>query len=54
MMKWYYRIMGGHTHVRVFLNGKCGDLVFTNQEFETIREEARKNNERLMVIVEDK
>lgn len=36
-MKWYYTIQGGHTHVRVFMNGgKCGDLVFRNEEFEMI------------------
>lgn len=33
-MNWYYKILGGHTHVRVFMNGgKCGDLVFENEEF---------------------
>lgn len=33
-MKWYWKIMGGHTHVRVFMNGaKCGDLCFRNEEF---------------------
>lgn len=33
-MKWYYKIMGSHTHVRVFMNGaKCGDLCFRNEEF---------------------
>jgi hypothetical protein len=36
-MKWYYQINGGHTHVRVFMNGaKCGDLCFRNEEFEQI------------------
>lgn len=36
-MKWYYKVMGGHTHVRVFMNGaKCGDLVFRNEEFKEI------------------
>jgi hypothetical protein len=36
-MKWYYSIAGGHTHVRVFMNGgKCGDLCFRNEEFEVI------------------
>lgn len=31
--------MGGHTHVRVFMNsGKCGDLCFRNEEFELVRE----------------
>jgi len=33
-MKWYYTVQGGHTHVRVFMNGgKCGDLCFSNDEF---------------------
>ena len=36
-MNWYYKILGGHTHVRVFMNGgKCGDLCFRNEEFEEI------------------
>ena len=38
-MKWYFKIAGGHTHVRVFMNGaKCGDLCFRNEEFEQVRE----------------
>jgi hypothetical protein len=33
-MRWYYEQAGGHTHVRVFMNGgKCGDLCFRNEEF---------------------
>lgn len=37
-MKWYYHIAGGHTHVRVFMNGaKCGDLCFRNEEFAIVR-----------------
>lgn len=36
-MKWYWKIMGGHTHVRVFMNGaKCGDLVFRNEEWNQV------------------
>lgn len=36
-MKWYYTVRGGHTHVRVFMNGgKCGDLCFRNEEFREI------------------
>lgn len=39
-MIWYYTIVGGHTHVRVFMNGgECGDLCFRNEEFEQLREE---------------
>jgi hypothetical protein len=38
-MKWCFRIGGGHTHVRVFMNGaKCGDLCFRNEEFQEIRD----------------
>ena len=30
----YFKVLGGHTHVRMFMNGgKCGDLVFRNEEF---------------------
>lgn len=37
-MNWYYRIAGGHTHVRVFMNGaKCGDLCFRNEEFTQVQ-----------------
>ncbi len=37
-MNWYYKIQGGHTHVRVFMNGgKCGDLCFRNEEFEEVK-----------------
>lgn len=36
-MKWYWKIMGGHTHVRVFMNGaKCGELCFRNDEFKQV------------------
>ena len=38
-MNWYYQILGGHTHVRVYMNGgKCGELVFTNVEFAQVRQ----------------
>lgn len=38
-MKWYFEILGGHTHVRVFMNGgKCGDLCLRNEEFKQVRE----------------
>lgn len=37
MMTWYFKELGGHTHVRVFMNGgKCGDLFFRNEEFLSI------------------
>ena len=36
-MKWYYKVMGGHTYVRVYVNGaQCGFLVFRNEEFEQL------------------
>jgi hypothetical protein len=39
-MTWYYKVMGGHTHVRVFMNGgKCGDLCFRNEEFDYIKQQ---------------
>lgn len=41
-MKWYYTIAGGHTHVRVFMNGgKCGDLCFRNEEFQRLMEQEK-------------
>lgn len=36
-MIWLFKVMDGHTHVRVFMNGgKCGDLCFRNEEFEEV------------------
>lgn len=33
-MNWHYKVLGTHTHVRVFVNGaNCGKLVFRNEEF---------------------
>lgn len=41
-MKWYYHVAGGHTHVRVFMNGaKCGDLCFRNEEFQQLTNSAQ-------------
>lgn len=42
-LRFYYRQAGGHTHVRVFCGpsgqtaGKCGDLVFRNEEWDDIQ-----------------
>lgn len=38
-MKWrIYTVAGGHTHVKVTMNGaKCGDLCFRNADFEEIK-----------------
>lgn len=44
--RFYYKELGGHTHIRVFCGpstpedgtlGKSGDLVMTNQEFAEFR-----------------
>lgn len=37
-MKWQYRILGNHTHVKVYYNGAfCGQLTFRNEEFEALK-----------------
>jgi hypothetical protein len=39
-MRWYFTILGGRVHIRVFLNGaKCGDLCFRREEFDQIQGE---------------
>lgn len=42
--RFRYEELGGHTHVRVFAGsdlkstlGKCGDLIFTNEEWQAFR-----------------
>ena len=49
--KFRYEIAGGHTHVRVFCGdagrnafGKCGDLVFRNEEWELFMAQFRSTN----------
>lgn len=32
-MKIYWKQFGGHIHMRVFMNGKCGDLVCDEREW---------------------
>lgn len=33
-MKWYYKILGEHTHVKCYMNGALlGTLIFKNDEF---------------------
>lgn len=32
-MTIYWKQLGGHVHMRVFYNGKAGDLVVTDKEF---------------------
>jgi hypothetical protein len=37
-MKWYYKVSGDHTHVRVMINGALsGNLVFKNEEFTHVK-----------------
>jgi hypothetical protein len=36
----YWRLLGGHVHVRVFCNGKAGDLVFSEDEWKAVESEA--------------
>lgn len=44
-MNWHYKVLGTHTHVRVFMNGAaCGKLVFRNEEFLKIYETYRPDN----------
>ena len=40
----YYEVLGGHTHTRWYsggnpngMMGKCGDLIFVNDEFDALR-----------------
>lgn len=38
----YYKQLGGHTHMRFFVNGgKAGDLCMTNEEFTVFKRTAR-------------
>ena len=53
-MNWYYKVLGGHTHVRVFMNGgKCGDLCFRNEEFEEIKQNVLLSGYALINIFKD-
>lgn len=52
---------GGHTHVRVFAGeagtgrtlGKCGDLVFRNEEWKDLRDELVMSGVKNVELVED-
>lgn len=49
-MKWYFKIRGGHVHVRVFMNGgRCGNLCFRDYEFT----EVQRNHSVIQFINED-
>jgi hypothetical protein len=37
----YWRLLGGHVHVRVFCNGKAGDLVFSEDEWKAVESSLR-------------
>lgn len=51
-LRWYYKELGGHTHVRVFMNGgKCGDLVFRNEEFSRLLEWAKSDPSRMLECI---
>lgn len=53
-MKWYWRRSGGHTHVRVFMNGtRRGNLCFRNEEFDGIRAALVVNNKWLIELIEE-
>ena len=48
--KFYFKVMGGHTHIRVFAgphpdytHGKCGDLVMTNEEWQAFKNVSQYN-----------
>jgi 6-phosphogluconate dehydrogenase len=51
-MNCYFKTEGGHTHVRVFMNGaKCGDLCFRNEEFKFLREVLENSEPRIGKVV---
>ena len=38
-MNIYWKLLGGHVHMRVFMNGaKMGDLVCRREEFNEVRD----------------
>lgn len=43
-MHWYYAELGGHVHVRVFMNGAlCGNLAFRAEEFQVLLNDSKIN-----------
>ena len=52
--KFYYDVLGGHTHVQVFAGekslGKCGDLCFRNEEWEVFMEELLRSCEGMQFV----
>lgn len=44
IFKWYYKVMGGHTHATLFAGthdgglGNCGELIMRNEEWEKFRD----------------
>lgn len=53
-MKWFFKVLGSHTHVRVFQNGaKCGDLCFRNEEFEEIKLYVTVSGFALITLIKD-
>lgn len=42
-MKIYWKLLGGHVHMRVFFNGKSGDLVCADKEWPEFQSMFSKN-----------
>jgi hypothetical protein len=48
LFRFRYEVLGGHTHVRLFAGrgtlslGKCGDLVFRNEEWHAFVKEVNR------------
>jgi hypothetical protein len=37
-MKWYFKQLGDHVHIRIFMNGAlCGKIVLRTEEFNSFR-----------------
>lgn len=56
MMRWLYKVLGTHTHVKCYMNGAlCGTLIFRNDEFARIRSEVYSTTgpERLIEFVKE-
>lgn len=48
LFRFRYEVLGGHTHVRLFAGkgagslGKCGGLIFRNEEWTAFRKEVER------------
>ena len=53
-MKWFFKVLGTHTHVRVFMNSAiCGKLCFRNEEFNEIRRKESSNPVEVIRFIEE-